>query len=118
MDKLYLLAGPGRDSAMRGMKPTPGCVLAAVCTLAAAYVPTGSASPSTAPVQAPAPASAASSAKAKRETLVILLGSVRGGVSAWRSLEENLLVPNRADLALMIGDPQMIQILAEGRLRI
>ena len=41
--------------------------------------------------------------RAKKETLVILLGSVRGGERAWRSLDQNLLSPNHADLALMIG---------------
>ena len=32
-----------------------------------------------------------------------MLGSVRGGERAWRSLDQNLLSPNHADLALMIG---------------
>ena len=39
----------------------------------------------------------------KKETLVILLGSIRGGERAWRSLEQNVLRVNDADLALMIG---------------
>ena len=41
-----------------------------------------------------------------RENLVILLGSVRGSVKAWHSLKDNVLTPNHADLALMIGAPR------------
>ena len=35
--------------------------------------------------------------------LVALLGSIRGGELTWHSLQRNLLQPNGADLALMIG---------------
>ena len=38
------------------------------------------------------------------KTLVVLLGNLRGGELAWKSLYENLLDVNGADLALMIGD--------------
>ena len=38
------------------------------------------------------------------DNLAVLIGSLRGGELAWRSLDENVLRPNRADLALMIGD--------------
>jgi glycoprotein-N-acetylgalactosamine 3-beta-galactosyltransferase len=36
-------------------------------------------------------------------TLVVLIGSVRGGEGTWKSLYEHLLDPNQADLALMLG---------------
>ena len=36
-------------------------------------------------------------------TLVCLIGSLRGGELTWNSLRDNVLEPNRADLALMIG---------------
>jgi hypothetical protein len=36
-------------------------------------------------------------------TLVCLLGNARGGSSTWDSLYKNLLEPNRADLALLLG---------------
>ena len=39
----------------------------------------------------------------ENRTLVILLGNVRGGETTWRSLYRNLLDPNHADLALMLG---------------
>ena len=37
-------------------------------------------------------------------TMVILLGNLRGGEMVWNSLYQNVLDPNMADLALMIGD--------------
>ena len=37
------------------------------------------------------------------QTLVALLGSIRGGEPTWRSLQKNVLQRNGADLALMIG---------------
>ncbi len=36
-------------------------------------------------------------------TLVIVLGNVRGGTPAWKSMIREVLDPNRADLALLIG---------------
>jgi len=36
-------------------------------------------------------------------TLVVLVGSLRGGEPAWQSLARNMLEPNRADLALSLG---------------
>lgn len=39
-------------------------------------------------------------------TLVILMGNLRGGELAWKSLHENVLDANNADLALMIGEPR------------
>lgn len=38
------------------------------------------------------------------ETLVVMIGSLRGGEPTWRSAARHLLVPNSADLALMIGE--------------
>jgi hypothetical protein len=38
------------------------------------------------------------------QTLVIVLGNVRGGEPAWRSMIREVLDPNMADLALMIGE--------------
>lgn len=40
----------------------------------------------------------------KKRTLVIIMGNLRGTEKAWGTLSENVLVPNEADLALMIGD--------------
>jgi len=37
-------------------------------------------------------------------TLVVLLGNIRGGERAWRSLYRNLLDPSRADLALQVDE--------------
>ena len=37
-------------------------------------------------------------------TLVIVLGNVRGGAPAWKSMIRELLDPNMADLALLIGE--------------
>ncbi len=37
--------------------------------------------------------------------LVAIFGSLRGGPSAWHSLQQHVLRPNNADLALMIGEP-------------
>ena len=39
----------------------------------------------------------------QNRTLVVLLGNIRGGEPTWQSLYHNLLDPNQADLALMIG---------------
>lgn len=39
----------------------------------------------------------------QNHTLVVLLGSIRGGEPTWSSLYENLLDPNNADLALVMG---------------
>lgn len=41
----------------------------------------------------------------KRRTLVIVLGSLRGGEAAWRSLQDNVLDVNDADLAVMTQEP-------------
>lgn len=41
--------------------------------------------------------------KTPAATLVVLVGSLRGGEAAWQSLIRNLLQPNRADLALSLG---------------
>lgn len=38
------------------------------------------------------------------KTLIILTGNIRGGEKAWNSLYDNLIIPNNADLALLIGD--------------
>lgn len=40
------------------------------------------------------------------KTLVIIIGSLRGGQIAWESLYKNSLDPSNADLALMIGKPR------------
>ena len=37
-------------------------------------------------------------------TLVIVLGNVRGGTPAWKSMIREVLDPNKADLALLIGE--------------
>ena len=37
------------------------------------------------------------------ETLIVLIGSLRGGEQTWRSLIRHVIVPSHADLALMIG---------------
>ena len=37
-------------------------------------------------------------------TLVVVMGNLRGGEYAWRSLQTNLLDPSSADLALIIGE--------------
>lgn len=39
----------------------------------------------------------------KNRTLVVVLGSLRGGEVAWRTLYERVLDPSMADLALMVG---------------
>jgi len=39
------------------------------------------------------------------KTLVVIIGSLRGGEVAWDSLYKNSLDPSNADLALMIGKP-------------
>ena len=39
------------------------------------------------------------------KTLVIVMGSIRGGEHAWQSMYENLLDINQADLALAVGVP-------------
>lgn len=46
---------------------------------------------------------AGGSANSKNTTLVIVIGNLRGGESAWRTLYENVLDVNSADLALVIG---------------
>ena len=54
-----------------------------------------------------AAANAAAAAKAatplRKPLLVALIGSMRGGETTWRSLVDNVLRPNGADLVLMIG---------------
>lgn len=40
----------------------------------------------------------------QNRTLVIVLGSIRGGVPSWKSLCDNVLDVNMADLALLIGE--------------
>jgi hypothetical protein len=40
----------------------------------------------------------------RNKTLVILIGNLRGGEKAWKTLYENVLDVNSADLALMIGE--------------
>ena len=45
-----------------------------------------------------------SSETKKKRTLVIVMGNLRGTEQAWDTLTSNVLVPNDADLALMIGD--------------
>ena len=37
-------------------------------------------------------------------TLVIVMGSIRGGETAWQTLYENVLDTNQADLALVVGE--------------
>lgn len=39
-------------------------------------------------------------------TLVVVVGSLRGGEKAWTSLVRHVLAPNRADLALMLSVPR------------
>ena len=48
-------------------------------------------------------ATAASIPTSHNRTLVIVLGNVRGGTPAWKSMIREVLDPNRADLALLIG---------------
>jgi len=48
-------------------------------------------------------ATATTTAPAPNKTLVILLGDLRGGETAWQTLYDNVLDVNSADLALMIG---------------
>jgi nucleoside-diphosphate-sugar epimerase len=43
-----------------------------------------------------------------KRTLVIVAGQARGGPVAWKSLEQNLLIPLQADLATCFGDAQPI----------
>ena len=38
-------------------------------------------------------------------SLVIIMGSLRGGEQTWKTLYENVLDPNSADLALIVGKP-------------
>ena len=51
------------------------------------------------PIRAPIGMSQPSGA----DTLVVLIGMLRGGEPSWRSLERNLLRPNAAHLALMVA---------------
>ena len=44
------------------------------------------------------------SAQKHNRTLVIVLGNVRGGPPAWKSMIREVLDPNMADLALLIGE--------------
>jgi hypothetical protein len=41
---------------------------------------------------------------AENRTLVVIIGSIRGGEKAWSTLYENVLNVNSADLALMVGE--------------
>ena len=50
----------------------------------------------------PTPSQAAQTKK--KRTLVIIMGNLRGTEKAWDTLTSNVLVPNEADLALMIGE--------------
>lgn len=38
------------------------------------------------------------------QTLVVIMGNLRGGEAAWKTLYSNLLDPNSADLAMLIGE--------------
>mmetsp|Transcript_2857 Transcript_2857/g.4609 ORF Transcript_2857/g.4609 Transcript_2857/m.4609 type:complete len:341 (+) Transcript_2857:203-1225(+) len=42
----------------------------------------------------------------QNKTLVIIIGTIRGGEKAWQTLYDNVLDPNDADLALLIGNVQ------------
>ena len=44
------------------------------------------------------------SAQNHNRTLVVVLGNVRGGTPAWKSMIRELLDPNMADLALLVGE--------------
>lgn len=44
------------------------------------------------------------SAQNHNRTLVVVLGNVRGGTPAWKSMIREVLDPNMADLALLIGE--------------
>ena len=39
------------------------------------------------------------------KSLVIIMGDLRGGEETWKTLYENVLDPNSADLALIVGEP-------------
>jgi len=39
------------------------------------------------------------------KSLVIVMGELRGGEKTWKTLYENVLDPNSADLALIVGEP-------------
>ena len=39
------------------------------------------------------------------KSLVIVMGDLRGGEETWNTLYENVLDPNSADLALIVGEP-------------
>ena len=45
----------------------------------------------------------ATTTTSSNRTLLVILGSLRGGELAWSTLYDNVLDPNQADLALMIG---------------
>ena len=53
----------------------------------------------------------------RKRTLVIVAGQARGGPIAWKSLEQNVLLPLHADLATCLGDakpiPEMLQKMAK-----
>ena len=75
---------------------------AAVSTAAAPAVAAPS-QPQPLPPATAAPATAAAAATAVNETLVVLLGSARGGEASWASLYRHVLDALRADLALAFG---------------
>jgi hypothetical protein len=55
-------------------------------------------------VKSPAPITAHNSETKQNRTLVVVLGSVRGGEPTWRSLSQQVLDPNMADLAMVLGE--------------
>ena len=52
------------------------------------------------------PASPPARAETRDRVLVIMFGSIRGGEETWKTANTHLLLPNHADLALCIGEPQ------------
>ena len=44
--------------------------------------------------------------KHQNKTLVIVMGDLRCGEPCWKSLQENVIQPNQADLALLIQEPK------------
>jgi hypothetical protein len=58
--------------------------------------------------KSPAPITGQNSQQKQNRTLVVVLGNIRGGEPTWRSMCRHLLDPNMADLALVIGEGNLL----------
>lgn len=49
----------------------------------------------------------------RNHTLVVVMGSLRGGEQVWHTLEKNVLAPLQADLAVLAAEDQALNWLTQ-----